>query len=266
MKFTFDDSINPRTGKKRHDYFLDDKKMTGVTSVLNVIAKNNLIQWSADLAAIAGLEAEQIIGIKKEYDAIQIIEDWKEKKQAKLALDKKYPIYKTVRTSHITKRDDAGQKGTDVHAEIEMIIKDVINKKEGLISESLHGNSQVQHFINWAETNKVKFLESEKKMYSENKFFAGTADFTCEIDSKKYVGDIKTSSGIYGREPFFQVAAYRFMLEEMNEKDFNGSVIVNIKKSGVFDEQKDVHWSFDYATDLRGFLSALELYRIINNY
>jgi len=30
-KFTFDDSINPATGKKRHIYKLDGKRMTGVT-------------------------------------------------------------------------------------------------------------------------------------------------------------------------------------------------------------------------------------------
>lgn len=124
---------------------------------------------------------------------------------------------------------------------------------------------QIQNFVDWAMKSKVKFCESEKKIYSKEWFVAGTADFVCEIDGKKYIGDIKTG-GVYDRIPMAQTAAYRFMLEEMGEKDYVGSCIINIKKDGKFDEAKDVQFSYDYQTDLELFTSALKIYRIMNNY
>ena len=81
-----------------------------------------------------------------------------------------------------------------------------------------------------AEKNKVKFLASEQKLYSKLHWTAGTADFLCKIDGQTYLGDIKTSSGIYDRTPFAQCASYRMMLKEMTGKECDGSIIVNIKK------------------------------------
>jgi len=266
--FYFDGSLN-KFGKPKHDYFYDGKLMTGVTSVLGIIGGDkaqNLIQWAADLAAIAGLEAEQIIGIKAEYDAIQKIEDWKEKKKAKEELDKKYPLYHEARTTHNKKKEEAGAKGTNVHAEIEKYIKLMISDQDGIAHEiNGYENKQFENFVSWAFKNRVKFLESEKKIYSTEWFCAGTADFTCEIDGKRFVGDIKTG-GVYDRIPFFQTAAYRKMLIEMGEKDYDGSCVINIKKDGKFDETRDVMWSYDYQTDLEGFLAALKIYRIMRNY
>ena len=99
--------------------------------------------------------------------------------------------------------------------------------------------------------NKVKFLESEKVMYDADRFIAGTADFTCEIDGKKYVGDLKTGSGVY-YEAFLQCAAYRSMLGE-----FDGSLIVHLPKKG----ELKTHFRYDYETDLNAFNAALTIYR-----
>ncbi len=251
-KFTFDE--------KEHKYFLDGKPMTGITSVLGIIGGDkaqNLIQWAADLAAIAGLEAEQIIGIKTEYDAIQKIEDWKEKKKAKEAFDEKYPIYKQARLSHRRKKEEAGQKGTDVHAEIEKLIKEAIEKFGGVIGEYHPENKQVDNFISWATKNEVKFLESEKRLYSEKLFVAGTCDFICEIEGKVWLGDIKTSSGIWP-ENFAQMAGYEIMITEMGLYKISGHIVINLKKNGEFEEKRSVSLE-DYK---KFFLACLDIYRV----
>ena len=101
------------------------------------------------------------------------------------------------------------------------------------------------------------FTASEKRLYSETHWIAGTLDAVVEIEGKKYVCDFKTTSGIYDRTPFAQCAGYRLMLEEMGEKDFDGSVIVRIGKDGTFEEK----FSYDYSTDKKIFLACLELYK-----
>lgn len=260
MKFTFQE--------KGHKYFLGDKPLTGVTSVLNVIAKPALIQWAAD-------EAVKLMGWRNPkypnpndtaLDActkfMETAGDW--------TVEQWLDFLNEARLAHRRKKEEAGQKGTDVHALIEKYIKLMITDQGG-ISYDINGyedyenNQQVINFIKWSVNNKVKFLESEKKMYSEKHWIAGTADFTCEIDGKKYLCDVKTG-GIYDRIPFAQCAAYRFMAEEMGQTDFSGSIIINLKKDGKFDEKKDVYYSFDYQTDLDLFLSALKIYCIMNNY
>ena len=128
----------------------------------------------------------------------------------------------------------------------------------GVIVPHSSGEKQVQHFINWALANKVKFLESEKVVYDKDLFLAGTADFVCEIDGKRYIGDIKTSSGIYDLTPFAQCAAYAHMLDYK----LDGTIIINLKKNGEFDEEKDVYYRYDLDTDWKFFEAALQIYRL----
>lgn len=243
---------------ENHLYFLEvdgvEKPLTGVTTVLSVIAKPTLISWAANMAC----------------DYIKNSPVWRtDDDTGNLLIGNKdlETILAEARLAHRRKKEEAGMKGTDVHTIIENYIKEAIKDEEGYIPilGDDEKNEQVRNFVKWAIRNNVKFLESEKRLYSEKYWIAGTCDFTCEINGKKYVGDAKTGN-VFDRIPFFQVSAYRFMLEEMKEKDYFGSVIVNIKKDGKFDEEKDVMWSFDYQTDLDGFLAALKIYRILNNY
>ncbi len=233
--------------EKEHLYELDGKALTGITTILKVVAKPSLIQWAANMAV--------------DY----IANNFSEVFVYPLDKEKIGKLLEEARFAHRRKKEEAGQKGIDVHTEIERIIKDLV-KSNSVLKDGASDNPQIQHFINWAIINKVKFLASEKRLYSKKYWVAGTADFICEIDGKKYVGDLKTSSGIYDRTPFFQTAGYRMMLEEMGEKDFVGTIIINIKKSGEFDENKDVYCSCDYQNELDGFLACLTLYRKLQEF
>jgi len=118
----------------------------------------------------------------------------------------------------------------------------------------------VDNFIAWSEKNKVKFLNSERQVYSEKNWYCGTYDFLCEIDGQTWLGDIKTSSGIYP-DMFFQTAGYQICEEEMNpELKIDGHIIVNIKKDGTIQEKR----SISNEDNQKAFLSALTLYRILS--
>lgn len=223
MEFTFNE--------KSHRYFLDGKPLSGVTTVLGVIAKPALINWAARMSADYILE-----NLKDLKDLEQVCE--------------------LAKNAHNRKKDKGAEAGSDIHAWIESWIKD----STIALPEDPTARRQAQQFVKWAEEKKVKFLESEKKMYSEEMWLGGTVDAVATIDGKKYVVDFKTQARLWDRTPFLQTAAYRLMLEEMGEKDFYGSLILLLPKEGKLEE----HYSYDEETDKEGFMSALWLYRIIN--
>ena len=236
-----------------HRYSFNGRPMTGCTTILGMIAKPALIGWAANMAV----------------DYIIANED-PDTKGGDSFLTSRF-VLEEARKAHRMKRDKAAESGTDVHAEIEQCIKKAIQQLGGYFSEewakaTSDKEKQLENFINWAVKNKIKFLESEKQVYSEKHFVAGTYDFKCEIEGKIYIGDIKTSSGIYDRTPLAQAAAYQMMeLENEPDNQIDGRLVINIKKNGIFDEDKDVYVSEHYEDDLAIFMAALTLYRQLKN-
>ena len=164
-----------------HKYFFDGKPLTGITTILNVIAKPFLIQWAANMATET---------IKRKWE------------MGKLYTQEEFDAtLEEARLAHRKKKETAGELGTDIHSQIEEIIKEAI-KIDGKIPpilktlSKLPGNEQINHFVNWAVENKVKFLDSEVRIYSKELFLGGTCDFVCEIEKEIWIGDIKTGNGI----------------------------------------------------------------------
>lgn len=226
--------------KGRHIYTLDGSPMMGVTSVLGIISKPALISWAANMAS------DYVFKNLKDINDLEL-------------------VCKEARTAHNKARDKAGDKGTDVHALVEEYIKECIAKGGYAlpkIGEALKGeiDPMLNEFITWALKNAVQFLESEKRIYSEEWFVAGTADFTCIIDNQHFVGDLKTMKTMWDRTPFFQTAAYMKMLVEQGEEKYDGTIIVNInKETNKLTEYK----SYDWEADIKSFEAALQLYKTI---
>ena len=241
--------------KEEHYYTLDGKRMYGTTTVLGVIAKPALIPWAANMAV--GYIETEVAKIASDNDGLEYL---------KVLAQEWANILKEAKSAHRKKKESAGEKGTDVHGMIEIAIKEAIEKNKGFISELLFSDTpQVKHFYDWARNNKIKFLASEKQLYSESMWVAGTTDMVFEKEGKKFIGDIKTSSAIYP-EHFYQMAAYRMMLEEMGEKDFEASAIIRLGKDGKFNEEKDVQYHYDYDTDKSAFLGALAIFKANESY
>ena len=236
--------------KEKHAHTLDDKPLMGVTTVLSVISKPALIQWSANMA-VDYVKTSRVWQLVPETPRMIMIGD----KELETLLEE-------ARTAHRRKKEDAGQKGTDVHSDIENLLKVAINDCGGIINEDIKSdNPSVQNFITWAKENKVKFLESEKHLYSEKLWVGGISDMVFEMNGKKYIGDVKTSSAIYN-EAFFQMGAYNLCLEEMGEhKDVEGYLVINLKKDGTM----SLKMAVDMEINKNAFLSALSLYKIIQS-
>lgn len=233
-EFTFD--------KEKHEYTLDGKLLTGVTSILGVIAKPFLLPWGVKLTA------EEV---KKRLPEL------KEAKTAK-EVDE---ILKECKRAHTKARDKAGDKGTIIHEKIEEYVNQCLNENNGEPMEA--SGNYVEQFAHWARENVSKFVFSEKRLYSEKHWYAGTVDIIYrDKNDKLWIADVKTSNGIYP-EMFAQMGGYMIALEEMGDcQDFYGAVILHIdKKNGSIEDvgMNDVQMCKDF------FLHANGIYKIKNN-
>jgi hypothetical protein len=234
----------------KHVYKMGDRPMTGVTTILNVIAKPSLIQWAANMAC----DYIDKNLFKTKQNVIDLGEE-----DVCLWIDS---VLKEARVAHRKSKESAGDIGTEFHAWVEVYTTTNVCPP---MPEDPKAKKMAENFHNWVVANGVHFIESEKKVYhaDPDKWYAGTLDFTCEIKGKKYIGDLKTSSGIYDRTYFFQCAGYRHALEHLGDKtEYEGSVIVRCGKKGDFEEK----YSYDYESDLKGFLACLQLYRSLGTF
>ena len=251
--------------KPKHDYYLDGKRMTGVTTILGVLAKPALIPWSARMAVEYAIENAVDRGVEEgeKYYTVEA------------------HTFEEAKTAYAKKRDEGGQKGTDTHALIEAYIGVCIEKNDGMAFESRAEGypEEIKAFAEWAVKGGIRFLGSEVQMYSKEMFVAGTADFVFEKDGKTFIGDIKTFKKIWDRTPFYQCAGYALMWEEMEDEKWwknreagqeytsesvqkiAGYVIFNLPKEREHNPEEDVLWSFDTEGDTKAFLACLEIYR-----
>lgn len=216
------------------------KALTGCTTILGILAKPALIPWAA------GQAVEYIENVIKEGREITA------------------EVLKEARSAHRKKKETAGDAGTQVHALCEAYIRGLIEKCDGKANDAKYleatdkGIKQFQHFIEWARTNNVKFLEAEKSVYSKSLFLGGIVDIVCEIDGEVWIADIKTGSGIYA-EHFAQMAGYELMLKEMGfDRPIKGHIVLNLKKDGTFQEKRSV--STEDAKNF--FLACVQCYRL----
>lgn len=220
----------------RHRYVWEEKnkEIKSVTTILKIINKPALINWASNCAIDY---VSQQIEPGKSYDEIELSS-----------------IFQKGRKAHWEKKTDAGDIGTFLHKWIENYIKG--EKPSKPVNPDLQ--LAVLKFLKWVKQHNVKFLLSEQMVFSKNYQFSGLTDFICTIDGKMYIGDLKTSSGIYP-EMFMQTSAYRLArTEEYPEEKYAGQLIVRIGKDGSFEFAVSRDDKM-YAKMLEGFLSALIL-------
>lgn len=174
-----------------HRYTINGKFVNGVTTMLGLLGKEGLIQWSANMA-------------------VEYIKDHSAKQDAF------YPVLyatdeetlKEAKYAWMKKRDKAGDVGTAVHKCIELHIagkqhtfaeareyffhnfeftEDAQNEVNGFM-EAFYS------FLEWEQREQPTYLESERKIYSEKYNYAGTTDLVYMTqDGKRRVSDFKTA-------------------------------------------------------------------------
>ncbi len=231
----------PEDFGKNHYYYADaegKKKYTGVTTVINVLAKPALIGWAARMAA------EHIQAVMERGEPITA------------------DVITEAKNAHQKKKEAAGEAGTDAHTLVEEYIKILLDKNGGRPDMSIGIPETIEKFEAWARENVDHFIFSEKRMADPELFLAGTADFAyVGKDGNRYMADLKTSSGIYGIDFWLQTAAYRMLAENNGDEPYDACVVVRMGKDGSF----EVARMFDYETCKNAFLACLTIYRAQSN-
>ena len=185
-----------------------ERPTTGVTTILKVLNKSALLGWAASQAATKMVE--QVSEYKGEITKA-ILNDF-----ATLA-----------RAAHLEKRDEAAQRGTDIHAGIELFLK-----TGNISTEPIY-----EPFQAWFGEGGWKCLESERCIYSRELDYAGTFDaILLSPTGKQILCDFKTSKkskwapdGVY-IEYFAQMGGYAKALHEESGEIPNDLMILNVHK------------------------------------
>ncbi len=253
-----------------HTYYFDRTRMTGVTTALGVLDKPGLKQWSANLAAayayVAAHNMDPLRLAELTADIQRVaIKHGKINGDAARELDILYPEFKAARLKHNEKKETAGKHGTDIHAIVERYVNQCIEQSEGRPFTTLaapdedHEWKAIEQLMDWATTHVERFLYAERPMYDPELFIAGTADFGyVGTDGLRYIGDFKTSGGIYGVDYYLQVSAYRHLAGCMGDEPYDGATIVRIGKD---DGSFEAHSVYEYETLRDVFLGCVRIYR-----
>lgn len=170
-----------------HAYYLGDRKLDGVTTLIsNGLPKPALVKWAANSAADLACD---------EWDDL-----------AKLPLSERR---KRIAGAPDAKRNAAGVKGTRVHA-----LAEPLSRGEKVpVPEDLAGH--VKSCVQFLDDYDVRTLYSERPCYHERYLYAGTFDLRAELDSGEGFGvqdwllDWKTSASAYG-DTAYQLSAYGY--------------------------------------------------------
>jgi len=211
-----------------------------VTAATGVIDKSRpLICWAVGLTKDFLMENLKIL-----------IDDTKGDKIAKI-------IEEAVKQYSI-KKQKAADVGTQVHAWVEAFIKAKSKKDWPKIPKDPQVFNGITAFLKWVDEYEVKFVSSEKLIYSKKYKYAGIMDAEAVIKRKLCVIDFKTGKAFYP-EMRFQVSAYQAAAEEESGKEYSGNKWLARfdKETGEFESHEFVEQDKDF----KAFLAALELRR-----
>src|SRR6202034_4217965 len=103
---------------KKHAYFLNGKPMLGCTSVLGVIAKPALVPWAAKMATEYIKEHAPFVKATPNYYEVD------------------EPTLEEAKNAHRKRKEDAADRGTDLHALVEEYVLECIERNDGFALEA----------------------------------------------------------------------------------------------------------------------------------
>jgi hypothetical protein len=218
--------------EKNHTYTIKDGatkvgRVPSVTGITKVIDKPLLIPWAVK-CTVEFLERRIRPGVA--MDEVEIASLLKESKSARFKISDAATGIGTVAHNWIENyiNNKIEYSGT-LFDEIGIVETDELPVNEG-------ARNAVKAFLNWEHDKKIKWIYSERKIFSRKYKYAGTLDLEYIRDGKYILGDIKTSKAIYP-EYGLQLAAYILAREEEDPNiHFDGAEIIRIDKvTGEFD-------------------------------
>jgi hypothetical protein len=239
MKLTPNYTVKLLEKDNKHFYSVDNDPTLypGSTTVLSVISKPYLINWSAkETAEYTKKILNRVRDIKGVYlrDKFLSILYFRSKKQ------------------HKFKKESSADIGTRAHKAID----DIINGNDPIITPDI--NFCVDGFILWLSENSLTIISGDLKLASLKYGYGGSLDaLAVDHDGKLVVIDFKTSNQI-SDEYALQVASYCNALKEQFGLDYMPrGIIVRFSKVKVEIEIREIRSVED---SFKCFESALNLY------
>ena len=266
----------------KHKYYLDGQMMTGITTILGIAGdKSNLIQWAANQAAAHAILEAASMDITA--FAAQLASYPKLDTTAAKELERMFPGFGAARTASNRVRDKAADTGTEAH-----LLCELFERGEQLPEATPAVLERAQRYIDWYRQNVERTYFVERPLFSSSLFVGGTPDGGFRTkDGQNLINDKKFKPYIWDPSPFWQMAAYRLMLEEMatdettpvkidwgdkveeyaSPKEYlgsfggvawDGAVVVRV---GERRNDLEAMYCNTYEDDKTGFLACLTLYR-----
>jgi hypothetical protein len=275
----------------RYDALGNDVTISGVTSAVHIIDKSAaLTQWAANMACEylreqwAALQ-DPVLNVDGQVLTEELIEKW----------------LSAAKFAHRDYKDKAAETGKFAHDWVEQYIKALIVTNHVTDSpqvtkllnekpEDPRALSGVNAALDWMERHKVRWVFTERKVYSKLYDFAGTLDGLAYVTAcgdadccgqyvtlpdvgytlvpatfvdELMVIDWKTSNRLYP-EYHYQTAAYRHaLLEELGAEFYTAyRIIIRLGKEDAEFESRLLPPE-DLEMDFRTFIECLALYKTI---
>jgi hypothetical protein len=288
-------TVTLRYDPKDHQYLLVTpgglEPQDGVTSICHIIDRSDaLIPWACKQMAAKLLTDAPIMTLPTGERVIRQM-DYQEYENLVLA----------GKTAHKDKLEEAGDIGHIAHAWIERYIKAVLANDQARQEELLAKFPEDERATNcclaaldWMRDHNVRWITTERKIYSRRYGYAGTLDGLCIVDScdnpkcrgcagrpaykdRLTISDWKTSNYLY-IEYLLQTAAYMQAYNEETEfvhgqddkqLEWTERIVTDrwIIRLGKEDAEFDP-WYADASTydlDWKGFHTALVLSRTVES-
>lgn len=226
----------------RHMYYIDGKRKKGVTTILGIKDKSvALMSWQEEETAkvlFSLLEKGKVIDSSDVVKAIFAHQETKEK---------------------------AADLGKEIHKWIELYIDSKLGKgKTPEMPEDKNVVTGVLSFLQWESEHKVKFLWSEKILYSKKYDYIGCGDFGAKVDGLTCLCDIKTGNGMYN-SVLAQTAAYAQADTEESGIKYDGRWGIRLAKETSGEYEKRIAFKNKVKTLLGKKEKEIEPYQVFES-
>jgi len=270
----YDGTVQLKFNKDEHKYYRVGElgqliPLEGVTTVCHILDKSNaLVPWCAKVVT------EKLLRLMPTEFVDGVI-------RVKGIPLEQFSTYLTeAKTAHKDALEDSADVGSMAHNWLELYIRALIKgdvaQQEALLARKCtdeRATSCVNAALLWMKKHNVRWIETERKIFSLEHGFAGTMDGLCLVDScddptccqhsfkdRLSVADWKSSNYLY-LEYLLQTAAYEAAYEEEHKVDIKDRWILRLgKEDGNFDA-----WHCeeeDFAADFDAYLTCLKLCRL----
>jgi hypothetical protein len=176
-----------RYNTQEHKYYRVDPELGnltelhGVTTVLRIIDKSNaLVPWASKKCAEKILRTIPLSDVQNEFKEIML---------APITLADFTKLVLEAKNAHKELLEDAGDIGHLAHRCLEVSIQHAIDHTQGIVQELREvptdekAKAAAEAGFAWMRAHHVRWVGTERKIYSKKYAYAGTADGLAWVDS-----------------------------------------------------------------------------------